>query len=256
MVIVEEASTTMYYQLIGSALYLLKPYSKQRILMLRWLEVKISSKRKHVGENFGYIEIIEQYIDKGKTKVLCKCHRCGNTSIKRYDALKNRHKSDCGCSLEMNKYKGFDKKLYQRWKGMKARCSNPNHKAYKNYGGRGIKVCEKWDNDYKEFYKDMFPTFFEGAELDRIDNDDDYKPSNCRWLKRESNVNNRRTYEEIGNYHNKSGFPGIYNREKRGRYEVYAMYKGDRTYLGSFENKEQAISVRKEYLNKKYGLYK
>ncbi|WP_186305100.1 AP2 domain-containing protein [Staphylococcus epidermidis] len=217
--------------------------------------MELSKTRKHIGEKFGYLEIIEQYFDKGKTKVLCKCHRCGENTIKRYDDIKRRNKKDCGCTRIMNKYKNFDKKLYQRWKGMKARCNNPNHVSYKNYGGRGISVCDEWNNDYKAFYNDMIEDFFEGAELDRIDNDKNYSKENCRWVKREANINNRRTYEEIGNYQNKSGFPGIYYRNKIKKYEAYAMYKGDRTYLGRYENKNDAIASRKNYLNKTYGIY-
>ena len=66
---------------------------------------------------------------------------------------------------------------------MKARCNNPNHVSYKNYGGRGISVCDEWNNDYKAFYNDMIEDFFEGAELDRIDNDKNYSKENCRWVK-------------------------------------------------------------------------
>ena len=215
--------------------------------------MELSKTRKHVGEKFGELEILEQYSDNRKTKVLCKCNRCGETTIKRYDYIKD--KKDCGCSKLMNKYKNFDKRLYQRWKGMKARCTNPNHISYNNYGGRGIDVSQEWKEDYKNFYKDMIDSYFEGAELDRIDNNGDYSKENCHWVTRESNVNNRRTYEEIGNYQSESGFPGVYYRNKVGKYEAYAMYKGDRKYLGLYKNKEDAIASRKKYLNETYGIY-
>jgi hypothetical protein len=70
------------------------------------------------------------------------------------------------------------------------RCTNPNHKGYKNYGGRGITVCERWDS-FKNFYADMGEAP-EGRSLDRINNDGNYEPSNCRWATRKEQAQNSR----------------------------------------------------------------
>lgn len=85
-----------------------------------------------------------------------------------------------------------NKSLYWAWKAMKQRCQNPRCKAYHNYGARGIKVCEKW-KQFEPFLAWALNNGYEkGLDLDRKDNDGDYEPSNCRWISRRDNINNRR----------------------------------------------------------------
>ena len=87
---------------------------------------------------------------------------------------------------------------YKSWRAMKARCLNPNHQAYKNYGGRGITITSTWINSFELFIKDMGirPTL--KHTLDRIDNDGNYEPSNCRWSTPDKQANNRRKRKEMG----------------------------------------------------------
>jgi hypothetical protein len=81
-------------------------------------------------------------------------------------------------------------RAYHIWKGIKHRCLNPQSKSYKDYGGRGIIVCDRW-LDFVNFYADMGDPP-EGLEIDRIDNSRGYEPSNCRWVTRKANCHNRR----------------------------------------------------------------
>lgn len=79
--------------------------------------------------------------------------------------------------------------LYSMWKGMRNRCNNPNYRAYHRYGGRGIKVCNRWD-DFWAFVRDMGERP-EGFTIDRKDNDGDYEPSNCKWSSYSEQMNNK-----------------------------------------------------------------
>ena len=86
--------------------------------------------------------------------------------------------------------KGQVSKEYYIWTAMKQRCLNPNNKAYPNYGGRGITVCESWLN-FSNFVHDMGPKPFPKAQIDRIDNNRGYEPANCRWTTSSSNCRNK-----------------------------------------------------------------
>jgi hypothetical protein len=149
-----------------------------------------------IGKRFGKLVVIARVLPNDKwnsTRWLCKCD-CGNKKVITRNSLIRGTKS-CGC-LRLEKITTHGKKetrLYKIWEGIKSRCNNPNDTGYKYYGGRGIKVCKEWQNDFESFYKWAIENGYQdNLTLDRINNDGDYEPSNCRWVNMKTQQRNRR----------------------------------------------------------------
>lgn len=123
------------------------------------------------------------YLGNGRWDCLCSC---GNKRIVEGANLRTRHSTSCGCLVKDTTIgicgDGLRSHvLYQVWKTMIYRCYKAKRKEYKNYGGRGITVCERW-LVFANFIEDMMPKYSVGLELDRKDNDGNYELSNCRWV--------------------------------------------------------------------------
>ncbi len=166
---------------------------------------------------------------------LCKCD-CGTEKVVSGVLLKRGDVHSCGClrkEITSKKFKKHGESVqaehtaeYRAWRSMINRCENPRVNSYKNYGGRGIKVCTRWRHSYGAFLKNLGRKPSEAHSLDRIDVDGGYFPSNCRWSDAKQQARNRRhnfllTYKgetkTLAAWYEEGGLPNlVLNRLRRG----------------------------------------
>lgn len=148
---------------------------------------------------FGNLTVIDMCEDNGRQSVTweCRCD-CGKVVNRAVKYLLDGRARSCGCKRRdqygaknvQYKHGKFGTRIHKIWDGMIQRCHNSNCKDYKNWGGRGIKVCNEW-REFENFYADMGEAP-EGRSIDRIDNDKGYSKSNCRWATWKEQLRNRR----------------------------------------------------------------
>lgn len=153
-----------------------------------------------IGKRFGNLEVIEMLEKRAKDRRViwkCKCD-CGNIAKTTARQLVSGKTKSCGC-LRIKKFKDrvtihnlSNSRQYHIWQNMKSRCYDKKTYSYKWYGGRGIKVCDRWKNSFISFWEDMGFGYKNYLTIDRIDNDKPYCKENCRWATWEDQRKNKR----------------------------------------------------------------
>lgn len=146
-----------------------------------------------------------------------------------------------------DRHKMTGTKLYYVWKNMINRCTRPSHSSFKNYGGRGIVVCEKWMSSFFNFYDDMSgDSYNEDLQIDRVDNEKGYFKENCRWVPQSTNLANK---SNVGKY-----LRGVSFNLKNKKYVSQISIDRINYYLGSFLTEIEASRAYDVIYKEWYGI--
>lgn len=207
---------------------MLENNQNQNLMLIEDLGMMYPTEKSTIKSKFG---LYKCFCGKQFKAIVCNVNKGGTNS--------------CGCAKnKRNSKHGYRKhRLYNTWHNMMDRCNNPKDKAYKDYGARGITVCERW-HDIKNFIEDVYPTYIEGLTIDRINVNGNYEPNNYRWENR--TIQNRNT--RILRHDNKSGYRGVSWNNKLKKWASYITVDKKQTHLGIFEDAKYAAMKRDEYV--------
>jgi hypothetical protein len=181
-----------------------------------------------------------------------ECPYCNKPFKAVVSEVKSGHTKACGCvsfvyDRIIKRHGESGTRLYGIYYLMLNRCYNKNNVVFNNYGGRGISVCDEWKNDFMTFYNwAMVNGYSDNLEIDRIDNEGNYCPENCRWVTRSENMQNTRLLIST----NKSGYRGVYYKKNRKRWVSTIRNKNKRTEIGSYKTKELAAQAYNDFVIK------
>lgn len=219
------------------------------------------------GQVFSRLEVVGKgepyYPPRGGNPIprwICECV-CGNIVEVGIYQLLSKHTESCGCLpkeiLVKNKtiHGMKHSRIYNTHQNMLGRCNRETNTAYKDYGERGIKVCDRWMEEapqgFLNFLEDMGDTYEDSLELDRIDNNLGYFKENCRWANRTEQCYNQRKRKD-----NKTGRTGVSWKAPINKYQVSISKGGKSIYLGVYSSFEEACKVREDAERKLYGAVK
>ncbi len=205
------------------------------------------------GQRFGMLEVVSENgraPKSGAVLWLCKCD-CGNTTVVTGGNLRAGITHSCGCYRKehareaMTTHGGTYKPEYSPWKAMRKRCSNKNDIHFYLYGGRGIKVCDRW-NKFDNFLEDMGSRPSKKHSIERMNPNGNYEPSNCKWATPIEQARNTRKREG-------TKVTGVSWHKHTNKYMARISVDSKEIYLGVFNSIEEAASARSEAEIKYWG---
>ncbi len=200
-------------------------------------------------EDLGMIFATEDSKQKRRYGIY-KCGFCGEEFKACTQHITSGNIKSCGCYnkrrlSETHKTHGLKyTRLYSIWTDIKKRTLNPKNKSYKDYGGRGIAICEEWKNDFMSFHDwAMSNGYSDELSIDRIDNDGNYEPNNCRWTTQTIQCRNRRIRKD-----NTSGYKGVNYNKRDGNYQTGICIKSKRIHLGYYNTPVEGAIAYNNYI--------
>ncbi len=208
-----------------------------------------------IGKTFGRLEVVDAGYISGKTRLIkVKCS-CGNQTLLIKTRVVCGETLSCGClkvetTIERSTSHGLSRsKTYATWSNMKDRCNNEDRSQFKDYGGRGISYCTKWET-FEGFLEDMGEKP-ENKTLERVDVNKGYYKENCVWADLyQQAANKRRSVVNV------SGKTGVYWSQEEGKWKASITYKRVKYHLGTFINFEDAVDARRNAELKYFGFNK
>lgn len=213
------------------------------------LRAKKSVFLSRIGERYGKLTVVDVVFGSGKPKFGCICE-CGKNYVGSAADISNGHTSSCGClKVETTILRNTSHNLsrtseYVVWQAVKSRCLNIKTKSYNDYGGRGIKVCDRWLESFENFIEDMGERP-EGMTIDRINPNGDYNKANCRWVDRPMQGFNQRKRST-----NTSGRTGVFKDVSGWRVNLGSRY------IGLYKSFDDAVAAREKAELEKFGFIK
>ena len=237
------------------------PRSKSCGCLSLELKIGVIRSRLEIGQRFGRLLVVgEGVVDNSVAFYPVVCD-CGVEKRVKRESLLSGATQSCGClSRELSTTRKANLShgksgtpIHNAWLSMRRRCYDTNNAGYENYGGRGIKLCDRWLESFDNFYADMGDIPFEGASIERKDVNGDYSPENCVWADKTTQCFNRRKFKGTS-----SKYIGVsFDRTKKNRpWRVSLRKGGEILFSGSFATEVEAAKAYDEACFKYYGVRK